>query len=59
MGERCMCGAGDCPYCFPSTYKAYQAWDQGLFDDEADLDDHEEEEEDEDIVRYREEGRER
>ena len=54
--ERCYCGAIDCRFCHPRSYKSNLAWLKGEVEDP---EDHEEPEEDEDITRYREEGRER
>ena len=54
--ERCYCGAIDCRVCYPRSYKSNLAWLKGEVEDP---EDHEEPEEDEDITRYREEGRER
>ena len=54
--SKCLCGAYDCRHCYPSTYKAYIAQEKdeeeggekgrGCFEDE-------------DLSRYRDEGRER
>ena len=55
-GERCYCGALDCRFCYPRSYKANLAWLKGEVESP---NDYEEMEEDEDITRFKEEGRER
>jgi|ETNvirnome_2_300_1030623.scaffolds.fasta_scaffold39440_1 hypothetical protein len=52
--ERCICGAYDCGLCYPSTYKKFIRQENEEDDEESG-----EPEEDEDIIRYRKEGRER
>lgn len=57
--SKCMCGAYDCRFCYPVTYKAYIAQDE---EEEEDTDSDEKNQgsfEDEDVSRYRDEGRER
>ena len=56
MGE-CMCGAYDCKFCYPSTYKAYIAQEEEEDSTESD-EKHQGSFEDEDVSRYRDEGRE-
>lgn len=55
MGK-CMCGAYDCRFCYPTTYKKYIAQEK----EEKEVDEKSHGcFEDEDISRYRDEGRER
>ena len=50
--ERCACGAYDCSLCYPTTYREF-------IRQENENEEPDEPEEDEDLVRYRKEGRER
>ena len=50
--ERCMCGGYDCGLCYPTTHKEF-------IRQENEEEEPDEPEEDEDLVRYRNEGRER
>lgn len=54
--EPCLCGALDCRYCYPCSWKENLA---ELLEENEEEEERDEPEEDEDLVRYRKEGRER